>query len=378
MEKLQLNTRDEYKMAYSINDNYCSKAENWQAVPSESEKKAELLSRGIDANPIKVKEAREETNYSCKDSYQMGTIRDRYIYVSTSNEQHEKIVNSKPLSDKDGVSGYFSDKATIDDCTKKGVLDNGQYNRELQISPYYKNLTYKPHVDCFKIDSDKMEAIYGTREFRAAIAKCEANNQFGEGGGNQGFNPYLTEMINNGCLKYDKSKGFSDLSLSDKEHPEWNNSQEATNSTVSKETYRRMKSDAKDRSTDCVKNNTPHPSKEVINSTGYPHNSHPVEGHTGNATPISTQAVVTESDKDYAVVIDKVVTIEEESPPPLHDLNSLQIEANQRFGMTAAETLACAQGLYEAGLLSYPRTSSHSITPDMEETVSSLLSDSEG
>lgn len=82
--------------------------------------------------------------------------------------------------------------------------------------------------------------------------------------------------------------------------------------------------------------------------------------------------------EEYALVTDIVITIEEEAPPLLFDLTALQIEANRLLGLTAAETLNCAQKLYEAQLLTYPRTSSHYITPDMEQAVSSLLSGTEG
>lgn len=80
---------------------------------------------------------------------------------------------------------------------------------------------------------------------------------------------------------------------------------------------------------------------------------------------------------EYATVIDIVTEIIEEDPPLLYDLTALQIEANRLFGLSAAETLKCAQSLYEADLLTYPRTSSHYITPDMEQSVSSLASGSE-
>ena len=45
-----------------------------------------------------------------------------------------------------------------------------------------------------------------------------------------------------------------------------------------------------------------------------------------------------------------------EGPPKLYDLDSLQTDANAQLGMTAEETLAAAQMLYERKLISYPRT----------------------
>lgn len=61
------------------------------------------------------------------------------------------------------------------------------------------------------------------------------------------------------------------------------------------------------------------------------------------------------------------------SPPKLYDLTSLQRDANRLFGMTARETLETAQSLYEAKLITYPRTDSRYITADMEETVISVI-----
>lgn len=56
---------------------------------------------------------------------------------------------------------------------------------------------------------------------------------------------------------------------------------------------------------------------------------------------------------------------ETENPPRLFDLTALQREASRRLGLTAAQTLAAAQSLYEKQLLSYPRTDSRFLTDDM-------------
>lgn len=58
-----------------------------------------------------------------------------------------------------------------------------------------------------------------------------------------------------------------------------------------------------------------------------------------------------------------------ESPPKLYDLTTLQRDANRMFGYTAKETLDYAQSLYEAQLITYPRTDSNYITTDMEQPV---------
>ncbi|MCD8336391.1 MAG: DNA topoisomerase [Lachnospiraceae bacterium] len=61
------------------------------------------------------------------------------------------------------------------------------------------------------------------------------------------------------------------------------------------------------------------------------------------------------------------------SPPALYDLTTLQREANRFYGYTAQETLSAMQELYEERLVTYPRTDSQYITPDMEGTVLDLL-----
>jgi DNA topoisomerase-3 len=52
-------------------------------------------------------------------------------------------------------------------------------------------------------------------------------------------------------------------------------------------------------------------------------------------------------------------------PPQLYDLTTLQREANRKFGLTAAATLKSAQNLYEAKLITYPRTDSRYMTRDL-------------
>ena len=53
---------------------------------------------------------------------------------------------------------------------------------------------------------------------------------------------------------------------------------------------------------------------------------------------------------------------EKKRPELLYDLTNLQKEANKRFGFTAEHTLEVAQELYEAKLISYPRTNSRCLT----------------
>lgn len=75
-----------------------------------------------------------------------------------------------------------------------------------------------------------------------------------------------------------------------------------------------------------------------------------------------------------SAVIRKVEKVQKKNQPPkLYDLTTLQREANRFFGYTAQETLRELQELYEAKLVTYPRTDSQYITADMEQTALELL-----
>jgi DNA topoisomerase-3 len=62
-----------------------------------------------------------------------------------------------------------------------------------------------------------------------------------------------------------------------------------------------------------------------------------------------------------------------EPPPLLHDLSSLQQEANKRKGFTADQTLTLLQNLYENKLVTYPRTGSRYIGDDVYAEVPALI-----
>ena len=73
-------------------------------------------------------------------------------------------------------------------------------------------------------------------------------------------------------------------------------------------------------------------------------------------------------------VITKVATKRKvEKAPLLYDLTTLQKEANTQYSFTAEHTLAIAQKLYEAKLITYPRTSSRYISDDVFATVPKLF-----
>jgi DNA topoisomerase-3 len=61
-------------------------------------------------------------------------------------------------------------------------------------------------------------------------------------------------------------------------------------------------------------------------------------------------------------------------PPLLYDLTDLQRHANRLYGMSAKETLATAQSLYENHkLLSYPRTDSRHLSTEMAATLPAVV-----
>lgn len=62
-----------------------------------------------------------------------------------------------------------------------------------------------------------------------------------------------------------------------------------------------------------------------------------------------------------------------QEPPLLYDLTSLQKEANSKLGFSADKTLNIAQSLYEAKVLSYPRTGSLYISDDVFDEIPSRI-----
>lgn len=72
-------------------------------------------------------------------------------------------------------------------------------------------------------------------------------------------------------------------------------------------------------------------------------------------------------------ILDVEAKPRKEPPPLLHDLSSLQQEANKRKGFTADQTLNLLQNLYESKLVSYPRTGSRYIGDDVFAGVPALI-----
>ena len=79
--------------------------------------------------------------------------------------------------------------------------------------------------------------------------------------------------------------------------------------------------------------------------------------------------------KEYKnVVVSKVECKDKtEEPPLLYDLTALQKDANVKYGYTAEQTLSIAQKLYEAKVITYPRTSSRFIPDDVYDEIPKIL-----
>jgi DNA topoisomerase-3 len=85
------------------------------------------------------------------------------------------------------------------------------------------------------------------------------------------------------------------------------------------------------------------------------------------------EAIAEKCNGKNAVVSSVIAEEKKENRPLLHSLTSLQREANEVYGMTAATTLKTAQSLYEKKLLTYPRTDSNCISEDMKPLVTSIV-----
>jgi DNA topoisomerase-3 len=62
-----------------------------------------------------------------------------------------------------------------------------------------------------------------------------------------------------------------------------------------------------------------------------------------------------------------------EQAPQLFDLTTLQRELNKLHGISAADTLTATQSLYEAKLVTYPRTDSRYLSEDMKPRIPTIL-----
>ncbi len=79
-------------------------------------------------------------------------------------------------------------------------------------------------------------------------------------------------------------------------------------------------------------------------------------------------------DGKNGIVMDISVEKKTNKPPLLFDLTELQRTCNQKFNLSAQQTLDVAQDLYEKHkLITYPRTDSRHLSKDMKSTVESTM-----
>jgi DNA topoisomerase III len=88
---------------------------------------------------------------------------------------------------------------------------------------------------------------------------------------------------------------------------------------------------------------------------------------TGQSTLLSLQ-------KQTQLIVQSVESKEiQQESPLLYDLTTLQKDGNSKYGFSADKTLTIAQKLYEAKLITYPRTGSRYISEDVFETIPELI-----
>jgi DNA topoisomerase III len=74
-----------------------------------------------------------------------------------------------------------------------------------------------------------------------------------------------------------------------------------------------------------------------------------------------------------AEAIDVKTEKKEFQPPLFYNLSSIQADANKRFKFSPKKTLDILQGLYQRGLVSYPRSDSRHVTPGEAEGFPGIL-----
>ena len=95
--------------------------------------------------------------------------------------------------------------------------------------------------------------------------------------------------------------------------------------------------------------------------------------HEENMTKGEAELLASRCKGQVAVITEAECVTKSTKAPKLYDLTTLQREANRYFGFTAKQTLDYTQKLYEAKLVTYPRTDSQYLTEDMESTALSII-----
>lgn len=112
----------------------------------------------------------EQAAYSMQDNWEPGIVKDDAIYISVTNEQHQAFVDfsngKKEELGRLGL-GFFTDEATVNAAWTPDGINNTKLNEMCQIAPFHETdkakgineYNYKPHLDRFVIDHDRLEEI---------------------------------------------------------------------------------------------------------------------------------------------------------------------------------------------------------------------------
>lgn len=188
--------------------------------------------QGIRINDSKAK--RLNSDYTNKDfGWSTGSYSGD-IYISTPDATHARVVaHAKDPNDPKyflppdsypGTSGFFTnEKTAARSFSEDRNFDSIQLGHDLQQAPHFNDElarkcdkegidyfpSYNSYLDCFRVNPEKMMEHYGTIDFYAAMSYCTENKQWGDGGGFQGYNSFVNEMINNRTLEYVPEKSRS-------------------------------------------------------------------------------------------------------------------------------------------------------------------------
>lgn len=176
-------------------------------------------------------EKRLAENYVSKDPNWKSKAFSGELYINASADTYERLLShyahhddpdyqgqfDLPLDRYPGFSGFFTNEESASRAfTAEGEYDSVTLSHLLQQAPYYdeeaaesaqaRNQTYTPsycnHLICLRVNPQKLREIYGTDDFFAAQSVCTENTAWGEGGGFQGYNPMINQMINEGVLEF--------------------------------------------------------------------------------------------------------------------------------------------------------------------------------
>lgn len=93
------------------------------------------------------------------------------------------------------------------------------------------------------------------------------------------------------------------------------------------------------------------------------------EGSDYFTTRTEAECVRSKCENQTCKLVFAKATPKKENRPLLFSLTSLQVEANDKLGFSAATTLIVMQSLYEKKFLTYPRTDSNYLTEDMAQIL---------